>query len=166
MLSIRIAKPYLFLVFSILLTAHSRAQSIDSLMVARSARFAIEKIYIHFDKSVYRPGDTIWYKAYLQVNGRPSEISKTLYAELVDSAGHVQQRNTAPLIAAMANGNFVLRTDWKAQSVRIRAYTAWMKNGDSSFFYDQQLRVITSATVSKQGSEKGGDTPAIFSRRR
>lgn len=162
MLSIRIAKPYPFLVFSILLTAHSRAQSIDSLMVARSARFAIEKIYIHFDKSVYRPGDTIWYKAYLQLNGRPSEISKTLYAELVDSAGHVQQRNTAPLIAAMANGNFVLRTDWKAQSIRIRAYTAWMKNGDSSFFYDQQLRVITSATVSKQGLENGGTRLQFF----
>jgi hypothetical protein len=154
MLPIRIAKPYLFLVFLIVITAQSRAQSIDSLMVTRSARFAIEKIYIHFDKSVYRPGDSIWYKAYLQVNGRPSEISKTLYTELVDSAGRVKQHNTAPLLVAMAAGHFVLRNDWKEESFRIRAYTAWMKNGDSSFFYDQQLRVITSATVAKQRSEK------------
>ena len=50
-----------------------------------------EKVYLHFDKPFYIPGETIWYKAYL-VNAAgniPSSLSKIIYTELLDKDGKV-----------------------------------------------------------------------------
>lgn len=164
------ARPCLILFFCFALAAPLCAQSIDSLMVERSSRLTIEKIHVHFDKAVYRPGDTIWYKAYIQVNGRPSELSTTLYTELSDAAGKVSRQNTAPLFAAMAEGSFVLPKEWKDDKFRFRGYTAWMRNGDTSFFYDRQIPVIVKGgtageTIAKKETSlqffpEGGDLVA------
>ena len=45
-----------------------------------------EKVYVHFDKTYYFVGDTIWYKAYV-VNSDDHGVgeSKVLYVDLLDA---------------------------------------------------------------------------------
>ena len=50
-----------------------------------------EKAYLHFDNTSYYVGDTIWFKAYVTLAEKQvfSSISRPLYVELVDQAGHI-----------------------------------------------------------------------------
>jgi hypothetical protein len=122
----------------------SRAQMVDSMMNIYSEKFPQEKVYMQFDKKAYNPGDRIWYKAYVFTGFDPSPFSKNLYAELYDAYGNLILRNTAPIIESAAIGNFDLPSSFEGTRIRIRAYTSWMLNFDTSFIYTKDLRIIGS----------------------
>jgi hypothetical protein len=132
-----------------------RAQVLDSMMNVYADRYPQEKIHIQFDKKIYNPGETIWFKAYIFSGPDPSLISKNFYAELSDEAGNILQRRTEPIIESTTAGNFDLPGDLKNGHVHIRAYTTWMSNFDTSFYYEKDIRIYN----------KKADSGAVFSRR-
>ncbi len=132
---------------SIKLTAQ---QFFDSLLNISATKYPQEKIYLHFDKTYYHPGETIWFKAYITEKGNASAISKTIYAELLDGNGAVLQRKTMPVFLAGAASFFDLDTLYRPK-VFIRAYTTWMLNFDSSLLYIKPITLINprAETVKK-----------------
>ena len=56
----------------------------DSVLNILDTRYPQEKLYLHFDRPYYNPGETIWFKSYIFAANLPSLISKTVYADLVD----------------------------------------------------------------------------------
>lgn len=126
----------------------------DSLLIRLDKEYPQEKIYIHYDRPYYNPGETIWFKAYVFSANLPSLISKTLYAELIDEKGTILQRKTVPVLAASAASDFQLPDSMKSSMVYVRAYTPWMLNFDSAFLYLKPIRIINSqATASKEKKE-------------
>ena len=85
-----------------------RAQNDDSSSSVLDARYPQEKLYLHFDKQYYNPGETIWFKAYMFAANVPSQISKTVYAELIDENGKIIERKTAPVVMSSASAAFDL----------------------------------------------------------
>ena len=69
-----------------------------------------EKAYLHFDNTSYYVGDTIWFKAYVTLAEKQvfSSISRPLYVELVDQAGHVTDKQIIKLSQGGGNGQFVI----------------------------------------------------------
>ncbi|HEX4372556.1 MAG TPA: hypothetical protein VHZ50_04535, partial [Puia sp.] len=63
------------------------AQKLDSMMSVYANNYPQEKVYVHFDKNLYNPGETIWFKAYVFSGNLPSTISKNFYTELSDDNG-------------------------------------------------------------------------------
>ena len=118
---------------------------IDSMMKVYADKFMQEKVYLQLDKKAYSPGDRIWYKAYLFSGLDPSASSKNFYTELYDADGNLLLRNAAPVSEATANGSFDLPTTFTGTRVRIRAYTVWMLNFDTSFVYTKDLRIINGS---------------------
>ncbi len=104
--------------------------------------FPQEKIYLHYDKAVYSPGETIWFKAYLMAGVNPSFISKTLYVDFLDSAGRLLVHGMHPILDASAKGQFEVPPDFKHNNVYVKAYTRWMLNFDSSFHYNKKLGIL------------------------
>ena len=123
----------------------SFAQMIDSMMKVYAQKFPQEKLYLHFDKKAYNPGDRIWYKAYLFSGYDPSLLSKNFYAELYDAYGNLILRNTAPIKESTASGNFDIPASFEGTRIHIRAYTTWMLNFDTSFVFTKDLRIIGSS---------------------
>ncbi len=123
----------------------SRAQKIDSMMNIYAEKFPQEKLYLQFDKKAYNPGERIWYKAYLFTGFDPSPYSKNFYAELYDAYGNLILRNSAPINESTATGSFDLPASFEGTRIRIRAYTTWMLNFDTSFVYIKDLRIIGSS---------------------
>ena len=66
-----------------------------------------EKAYLHFDNTSYYVGDTIWFKAYVTLAEKQvfSSISRPLYVELVDQAGHVTDKQIIKLSQGKATGS-------------------------------------------------------------
>src|SRR5690349_20701461 len=46
-----------------------------------------EKVFVHSDRDIFTAGETIWFKAYVTLDGRPTNLSKIVYAELANSKG-------------------------------------------------------------------------------
>src|SRR5690606_29369692 len=101
-----------------------------------------EKIYIHFDKEAYNPGERIWFKAYLFSGLLPSTLSKTIYAELLDEKGQIIERITAPVFNGGAASSCDIPGDINQNRVYVRAYTAWMLNFDHGFLFTREIPVM------------------------
>ena len=109
-----------------------------------------EKVYLQTDKPYYAVGDDIWFKAYITTgaNHQLSAISGVLNVELIDDRDSVKQYIKLPVTSGVAWGDFSLPDTLKAGNYRLRAYTNWMRNAGSNYFFD---KVITlSNAVSNQ----------------
>ena len=117
------------------------AQKLDSMMNIYANNYPQEKIHIHFDKKVYNAGETIWFKAYIFTGADPSIYSKNFYAELTDPDGNILQRKVYPVLESTTAGNFDLPKTIKSGHLHFRAYTTWMSNFDSAFYYEKDIRI-------------------------
>ena len=122
------------------------AQNIDSLLRLQRATDPQEKVYVHFDKNHYSPGETIWFKAYVFSGIDPSETSKNFYAELIDEQGNVYGQKTAPIAFSGASGSFDLDSNLNKRLLYFRGYTISMLNSDTAFLYTKAIRILSSKT--------------------
>lgn len=139
-----------FFLTGLLLTAHS--QQIEDNIESYASQYSPERIYIHYDKSAYSAGETIWFKAYLLNEVMPADDSKTLYVDWIDDKGTILQHAVSPLVEAVTNGQFDIPADYKGKILYVKAYTKWMLNFDSSFLYYKPIPLLTkdlSASVNK-----------------
>lgn len=102
-----------------------------------------EKVYLHFDNTVYFLGETIWFKAYLaQVNRNSlSQISKTLYVELLSPEGNVIETKKFKINDGLCHGEIFLRDSLKNGFYEVRAYTRHMLNFDNAAIFSRVFPV-------------------------
>ena len=132
-------------------------KGIEGKLEAYAANRPVEKVYLHLDKPVYFPGDTLWFKAYtVTAAHRLSTISGVLYVELIDPRDSVVSRRTLSLYAGTSSGDFVLPVKPRPGSYSIRAYTNWMRNGQAADIYQQKLLIagLAPATTAQQPTGK------------
>ncbi len=102
---------------------------------------AHETIHFHFDKDVYLPGETIWYKAYLYNNTKPAVTSTNLYTAIYDAAGKLLQQKQYPIFESVANGEFMLPDTIGNGTLIFRAFTKTMLQQDSVNVYQQLITI-------------------------
>jgi hypothetical protein len=98
-----------------------------------------EKAYLHLDKPYYLPGDTIWFKAYMNYNYLEliESLSTVLHVELIDQhdGGRILFEKQLKIEDGEAWGEFVIPQTYSSDYLAIRAYTNWQRNyGDDQFF--------------------------------
>ncbi len=118
------------------------AQNIEQTLAVYEKQFQPERLHLHLDKSIYSPGETVWFKAYLMEGIYPAEGSKTLYVDFADDKGKTLSHLVFPIINGTASGQFMVPFDYTKPVINLRSYTKWMLNFDSSFIYKKQLPVI------------------------
>ena len=135
----------LILIFlSLFLTLIAKSQNIDSALIKFHSINTYEKVYVHFDNTKYTPGQTIWYKAYLMNGFQPSLLSKNLYIDWYDDNGNLLNSTVTPIITSFSNGNFKVPENYKGSNIHAVAYTKWMRNFDSVYFFNQNLQIVSN----------------------
>jgi hypothetical protein len=124
------------------------AQQLDSIMNIYANNYPQEKVYVQFDKKIYSPGETIWFKAYIFTGADPSLFSKNFYTELSDADGTIIERKVSPILEATSAGNYDLPKALKSKHLHFRAYTTWMTNFDTAFYYEKDIRIYDRKTDS------------------
>lgn len=99
-----------------------------------------ESVYIQYDRPVYNPGETIWFKAYIVTAEGATNLSKNFYVDVTDTSGTVLMHGVYPIQLSAAAGNFDIPVSYKGKSIHVRAYTRWMLNFDTAFLYDKDIR--------------------------
>jgi alpha-2-macroglobulin-like protein len=102
-----------------------------------------EKVYLQLDKPFYKPGDDIWFQAYVVAGTthKASPTSSVLYVELLNPQGNVESKLSLPVEGGGARGDFRLEASAAGGLYKIRAYTQWMQNFEEETFYSRELQV-------------------------
>ncbi len=108
-----------------------------------------EKVYLHFDNTGYFKGETMWFKAYVvrADNGKPTDISKVLYVELVTPGGDVINTHKLRVENGEANGEFKLDTLYATGFYEVRAYTRYMTNWGNGACFSRTFPIFQSPKV-------------------
>ena len=117
------------------------AQKIDSMLNVYANTYPQEKIHLQLDKKIYRPGETVWFKAYIFSGADPSLLSRNFYAELSDPSGTILERKVYPVTESSTAGSFDLPKAIKSRHLHLRAYTTWMTNFDTAFYFERDIRI-------------------------
>lgn len=108
--------------------------------------YAQEKIHLHLDKPYYAIGDDIWFKAYIinTLTNEPSDISRALYVELINEKNAIKSQIKLPMQGGISWGDFKLPDTLSEGNYRIRAYTQWMRNAGTEYFFDKTIKIGNS----------------------
>lgn len=131
---------------SVLCGGESGAQPIEAALNAYTDVYQAERLHIHYDKPVYSPGETVWFKAYLMADIIPADASKTLYIDWIDDKGGLMHHGVSPLLDAVTHGQFEIPANYRGRYIQVRAYTRWMLNFDSAFLYSRVIRMLLPET--------------------
>ncbi len=104
-----------------------------------------EKTYIHTDKPYYTTGETIWLKSYLVngVNHTVAKKSKVLHVELINPKDSIVYKEKLYVSDTDygAAGNIDIDEKWSSGNYQLRAYTNYMRNYDSNYFFKKNIRI-------------------------
>lgn len=105
-----------------------------------------QKIYLHFDKPYYAAGERMWFRAYLRdANTFKEDTTYTpMYVELIDARDSIVSRLKLQNIGGTYSGSLLLRELIPEGVYRVRAYTNWMRNTSSDFFYHRAFFIGNS----------------------
>jgi hypothetical protein len=126
----------IYLVIVIFFCKIANAQTPESLLQVVQEKYTPEKIYIHYDKSNYIAGETIWFKAYIMDGLLPSIKSTVLCAELINDSGRIVQKKILSINGSAAVGEFELPKTTTQGSYTIKAFTRTLMNfGFERYYY-------------------------------
>ncbi|WP_443937512.1 TonB-dependent receptor [Pedobacter sp. MW01-1-1] len=108
-----------------------------------TTKYPQEKVHLHLDKPYYTVGDDIWFKAYI-TNTKTlttSTISQILYVELINEKDSIKKQLRLPVMGGITWGDFKLTDSLSEGNYRIRAYTNYMRNFGTEFFFDKTIKI-------------------------
>jgi len=128
-------------------------QNPETTLAKYAKDFVPEKMYLHYDKSSYAPGETVWFKAYLMKTFLPDQDCKTVYVDWINNKGKVLSHTVCAAESGTTFGQFEIPPDYNGGFIHVKAYTKWMLNFDSSFLYNKDLRIISDKTNAMVSNE-------------
>ena len=104
----------------------------------------VEKVYLHTDKDLLTENENLWFSAYVTLGTKHhySFASKVLYIDFVNPKGEIIKTQTIPLEEGRGKGNLKVPKNSTTGEYQIRAYTKWMQNFDTSFFFTKKVKVV------------------------
>ncbi|MBI4548835.1 MAG: carboxypeptidase-like regulatory domain-containing protein [Ignavibacteriae bacterium] len=115
---------------------------IQTSFVKYSKHLPSDRVYLHFDKPFYKPGETIWFRAYVRSDDlKASQHSDILHVEFINPKGSITQQLTLVAKDGVASGDIDLSSDVPGGIYKVKAYTQWQKNFEDPFFFEKEIQV-------------------------
>ncbi|HTK82137.1 MAG TPA: MG2 domain-containing protein, partial [Bacteroidota bacterium] len=122
---------------------HQVLSRITNLFIKRNDAFPEDRVYLQCDKSLYRPGESIWFQAYVR-NGedlKPSLQSDILHVEFVDPRGSIGRQYSLLLKDGVASGDIALDEHLAGGLYKLKAYTNWQMNDKEPLFFEKEIQI-------------------------
>ena len=101
-----------------------------------------DRVYVQTDKAFYKPGETIWFTAYVRDEQtlKPSDNSDIIHVEFITPKGSTEKHFKIVARNGSAQGDFDL-TGHPGGIYKIKAYTEWQKNEENGFRFEKDITV-------------------------
>ena len=118
------------------------------------AKVPYEKLYLQLDKPYYSAGENIWYSGYLMdgINSTLSPYSNYIYVELINKSDSVVMRYKTMKDSLGLAGNIPIPSDFPAGDYHVRAYSWWMQNSGTDYFFQKNIHIGNEIDKSIQSS--------------
>lgn len=110
------------------------------------AQHFFQTMHVHFDKDIYLPGETIWFKAYLYNINEVSLAATNFYVAIYDEKGKQLQQKQYPIVGGSCNGDLAIPDTIEGSRLQFRAFTIAMIAEDSNNVYEKILSVYNKKT--------------------
>ena len=119
------------------------ADSFQAKMDLYAGKFPQEKIHIQTDRNNYGAGETVWYKIYstIGLENQLSILSNIAYVELISPTGEIVSQKINSLFTGVSVGDMLLADTLVEGSYRMRAYSNWMRNSSSDYYFEKVLNI-------------------------
>lgn len=134
------------LILIILFTTKATSQIIENNSGTTNFIISSQTMHAHFDRDIYLPGETIWFKAYLYNVNEISYTATNFYAAIYDEKGKLIQRKQYPIFEGSCNGDFKIPDTIQSARIQFRAFTKAMIIEDSNNVYERVLTVYKKET--------------------
>ena len=119
----------------------SQTQKKDVSVEAYIKKQLNEQVYLHTDRDVYAPGDTIWFKAYVRnkLNLRKTNLSRILHVFLVSKDSVVYQWEKCLIQDSQSKGYIAIGDSQTEDICHIIAFSSWMNNFEPDCFFSKKI---------------------------
>ncbi len=128
---------------SLIFTTAAFSQTAGKDLNSPGSIISSEAMHVHFDKDIYLPGETIWFKAYLYNVNEISYTSTNFYVAIYDEKGKLLQQKQYPIFEGSSNGDFEIPDTIQSTRIQFRAFTRAMTINDSNNVYQKVLTVYS-----------------------
>ncbi len=103
-----------------------------------------EKVFLHTDKNLFSAGEYLWYSAYVAIgpNHQYTTASRVLHVDMIGPDNKILKSQTHELISGRGSGHIKLPSNIATGTYQLRAYTQWMQNFDSDFFFTKRISIL------------------------
>ena len=128
----------LFLIIPVL-----NAQQIEA-WIKNNDKIPVEKLYLHTDRDLYFPGETIWMKSYITVSssGRLKPGAENVYLQLSNENGNPLFKANLMSVDGQAPGYMFLPDTLVPGNYILSAYTDYMLNFGNESFFNKTISII------------------------
>ena len=129
-------------------TLSAQFNSVTEKISSHNHKFPQEILYVHVDREVYNPGDTLWFKAYLrnQVTLNETTASVTLSIKIVNGEGKIVHDSKHPVFDSKTLGQIRLDDGLSSGNYELISYSSWMKNGSYAELFRKTIRINEEKT--------------------
>ena len=138
-------KQLIYLAFLLIFFSTLRSQPPEAILDSVNAGRKPEKIHTQFDQGFYQPGETIWFKTYIIVDGFPGTYSTIAKAELLNEQAVVIASRIIPVTAGTALGSIQIPDSAATGSYLFRLYTQHMLAMKTTSVYYKPVLIAPSA---------------------
>ncbi len=102
-----------------------------------------DRVYAHFDKTLYKPGETIWFSAFIRDGQslKKSNQSDIVNVELYNPKGAIEKEYKIIAKNGVAKGDFQLDPAAVGGIYKVKVYTNWMTNDQLPAVFTKELTV-------------------------
>lgn len=107
-----------------------------------SERSRQDRLYVQTDKTLYAPGETVWFSAFLRDEQtlKPSENSDVLHIEFITPKGTIAKHYKLFASNGIAKGDIEL-SGMVGGIYKLRAYTDYQKNDTAALVFEKEITV-------------------------
>ncbi len=120
-----------------------------------------ERVYLQFDKTLYEPGETVWFAGFVRhaQDLTTDSISDILHVEVINPKGAVERHMKYIINAGIANGDFTFTNEMAGGIYKFRAYTMYSLNDSTIKLFEKEITlqksVLANLLMKLDFKEKG-----------
>lgn len=102
-----------------------------------------DKVYLHSDKPMYQPGETVWFSAYVRDAATMEKSTKSgiVKVQLINPKGGIDKEISIIAKNGVAVGDFDIAEYAVGGIYKIRTFTNWQKNDPNPAFFEKEITV-------------------------
>lgn len=125
------------------LTENTLMKEIKTKFTKHQAEHPEDRVYLQFDKPFYKPGESIWFSAYVREgsNMLASKQSEILHVEFINPKGSKEKEFKLIVKDGIARGDISLEAEAAGGLYKVKAFTNWQKNDSKPLFFEKEIQV-------------------------